>query len=153
MQSVEQFLVYAARLEQEAALRFDELADMAQSFENKEVEDFFRQMAKFSRMHLEEAKKRGGFRDLPEIGSGEFDWPDIESPESAAIWGADPNMDVNQALQLALQAEEGGLAFYANVLESTSDPEIKAMAEEFVAEETEHVEAIQKWIARYASAA
>jgi ferritin-like protein len=104
-------------------------------------------------MHLEEAKKRGGFRDLPEIGSGEFDWPDIESPEAAAIWGADPNMDVNQALQLALQAEEGGLAFYANVLESTSDPEIKAMAEEFVAEETEHVEAIQKWIARYASAA
>ncbi|SIS42253.1 ferritin-like domain-containing protein [Insolitispirillum peregrinum] len=151
MQSVEQFLVYAARLEQEAALRFDELADMAQTFENREVEQFFRQMATFSRMHLDEARQRGGFHDLPEIGPDGFEWPSIESPEAAAIWGADPNMDVQQALALALEAEKGGLAFYAKVLAETSDPEIKAMAEEFVAEESEHVAAIEKWIARAAA--
>lgn len=153
MQSVEQFLVYAARLEQEAALRFDELADMAQSFANREVEQFFRQMATFSRMHLDEARQRGGFHDLPDLKSDEFSWPDIESPEAAAIWGADPNMDVRQALDLALEAEQGGLAFYAKVLEESTDPEIKAMAAEFVAEESEHVAAIEKWIARAANEA
>ena len=64
MKSVEEFLVYAARLEQEAALRFDELADVAASFANKDVAEFFRQMAYFSRLHLDEARKRGGFHDL-----------------------------------------------------------------------------------------
>lgn len=151
MNSVEEFLVYAARLEQEAALRFDELADVASSFANKEVAVFFRQMAHFSRLHLAEAQKRGGFHDLPDIGAGQFLWPDVESPEAAAIWGADPNMDVIQAMALALDAEQRGLAFYANVLNDSDDPEIKAMAREFVEEEAEHVAAIERWIARLAA--
>jgi rubrerythrin len=151
MKSVEEFLVYAARLEQEAALRFDELADVAASFANREVTDFFRQMAHFSRLHLDEARKRGGFHDLPEIGTGQFQWPDVESPEAAAIWGADPNMDVTQAMDLALEAERLGLAFYADVLASSDDPEIKAMAKEFVDEEAEHVAAIERWIVRLAA--
>lgn len=151
MKSVEEFLVYAARLEQEAALRFDELADAAASFENSEVSDFFRQMAEYSRMHLEEARKRGGFRDLPEIAPGAFDWPQLESPEAAAIWAADPQMDVSMALQVALDAETNGLAFYRSVLDSSDDPEIKAMAAEFVEEEAEHVAAIKRWIARNAA--
>jgi Rubrerythrin. len=151
MKSVEEFLVYAARLEQEAALRFDELADAAKSFENQEVAEFFRQMAHFSRLHLEEARKRGGFRDLPEMSPGQFQWPDEESPEAAAIWGADPNMDVTQAMDLALEAEKRGLAFYADVLAKTDDPEIRVLAREFVEEEAEHVRAIERWIARLAA--
>lgn len=151
MNSVEEFLVYAARLEQEAALRFDELADAAQSFGNAEVSDFFRQMAEYSRMHLEEARKRGGFRDLPAIASGEFQWDGLESPEAAAIWAADPLMDVATALDVALDAEMRGLDFYQKVLAATDDPEIKAMAAEFVEEEGEHVAAIKRWIARSAA--
>lgn len=151
MKSVEEFLVYAARLEQEAALRFDELADAAKSFDNKEVAEFFRQMAHFSRMHLDEARKRGGFHDLPKIENDDFQWPGFESPEAAAIWGADANMDVRQAMDLALDAEQRGLAFYQAVLDNSSDPEIKAMAQEFVEEEAEHVVAIQRWISRLAA--
>ncbi|OJX80895.1 ferritin family protein [Magnetospirillum sp. 64-120] len=151
MKSVEEFLVYAARLEQEAALRFDELADAAASFENNEVSEFFRQMADYSRMHLEEARKRGGFHDLPDIAPGEYDWPQLESPEAAAIWAADPQMDVVSALRVALDAETNGLAFYQNVLDATDDPEIKAMAAEFVEEEAEHVAAIKRWISRAAA--
>lgn len=151
MNSVEEFLVYAARLEQEAALRFDELADVAASFANQDVAAFFRQMAHFSRLHLDEARKRGGFHDLPEIATGQFQWPDDESPEAAAIWGADPNMDVHQAMALALDAEQRGLAFYTDVMAATDDPEIKAMAREFVEEEAEHVSAIERWITRLAA--
>jgi rubrerythrin len=151
MNSVEEFLVYAARLEQEAALRFDELADAAKSFENEEVAAFFRQMAHFSRLHLEEARKRGGFRDLPEMSPGQFQWPDAESPEAAAIVGADPNMDVIQAMDVALEAEKRGLSFYADVLSKTTDPEVRVMAREFVEEEAEHVRAIERWISRLAA--
>lgn len=151
MNSVEEFLVYACRLEQEAALRFDELSDAAGSFGNKEVADFFRQMADYSRMHLDEARKRAGFRDLPAIANKDFKWPGTESPEAAAIWAADPLMDVNQALSVALEAETRGLEFYSGVRDSTTDPEIKAMAKEFAEEEAEHVVAIERWISRVAA--
>lgn len=151
MKSVEEFLVYAARLEQEAALRFDELADAATSFQNTEVAGFFRQMAEYSRMHLEEARKRGGFRDLPEVAPGEFAWPQLESPEAAAIWAADPQLDLSLALNVALDAETNGLRFYKSVLDAATDPEIRAMAAEFVEEEAEHVAAIKRWIARSAA--
>lgn len=151
MESVEEFLVYAARLEQEAALRFDELADVASSFANTEVAAFFRQMAHFSRLHLDEARRRGGFHDLPEIRPAQFQWPDLESPEAAAIWGADPNMDVHQAMAVALEAERRGLAYYQGVLDASTDPEITAMAREFVEEEAEHVAAIERWLERLAA--
>ena len=41
MDNVRQFLAYAIRLEQEAALRFDELADASISYGKKEVSDAF----------------------------------------------------------------------------------------------------------------
>lgn len=151
MDSVEEFLVHAARLEQEAALRFDQLADAATSFGNREVAEFFRQMAHFSRLHLQQARDRGGFRDLPEIAPGQFQWSGEESPEAAAIWGADPSMDVIQAMDVALEAEKRGLIFYAGVLSRTTDPQVRVLAREFVEEEAEHVRAIERWIARLAA--
>lgn len=151
MKSVEEFLRYAAQLEREAALRFGELADAAKTNGNAPVADFFRQMSEYSRMHLKQAMDRGGFHDLPDMTADEFRWPGMESPEAAAIWGADPHMDVGLAMAVALEAEQRGLAFYRDVLDQTDDPEIKAMAEEFVAEEAEHVQAIERWISRLAS--
>jgi rubrerythrin len=146
MNDVEKFLAYSIRLEQEAALRFDELADALGSHGNKDVADFFRQLANYSRLHLGQAMARGGFRDIPTISPEDFDWPDDQSPEAAAIWGADPNIHIHQALQLALDAEQQGMNFYKSIFETTTDPEVRAFAKEFAEEEAEHVEAIQKWI-------
>ena len=42
-----------------------------------------------------------------------------------------------------------GHEYYKNVLETTSDPEIKALAKEFVEEETGHVAELRKWIAAH----
>jgi rubrerythrin len=39
------------------------------------------------------------------------------------------------------------LAYYRSILESTSDPEIRAFAKEFVEEETQHVAELQRWLA------
>ena len=78
--------------------------------------------------------------------AGDYRWPDIESPEAAAIWAADPFIGIEQALQVALDAESAGLDFYAEVLESTDDPEIRVLAKEFVEEETQHVTELQRWM-------
>ena len=151
MDNVRLFLAYAIRLEQEAALRFDELADSSLSYGKMEVSDFFRQLANYSRMHLKQAMERGGYREIPTIAPGDFVWAEGQSPEAAEIWGTCAHVDIHQALQLALSAETRGAEFYRNIFNTTKDPEVRVLAEEFASEEDEHVLAIQQWIQRLAA--
>lgn len=147
MKSVEEFLAYAIKLEEEAMLRFGELADSMETYGNAEVGKLFRKLSEYSKWHMGDAKARAGFREIPEMAPHEYHWPQGESPERAAIWGADPFLARDEALAIALEAEKAGLAFYAHVLETSDDPEIKVLAREFVAEESEHVAELEKWIA------
>jgi len=146
VQTVELFLAHAIQLEREAADRFAQLADAMEAGGNKEVGKLFRQLAHYSRLHLADARNRAGFRKIPELGPGDFVWPDHESPETAAIWAADPLIGADEALATALAAERAGLAYYAGILESASDPEIIAFAREFAEEEAGHVAELLRWI-------
>lgn len=112
MESVETFLAYAIRVEEEAALRFGQLADAMESCGNREVGGLFRRLSDYSRLHLADAKARSGFRDIPKMSSDDFEWPDLESPETAAIWAADPFIGRSDALEIALAAEQAGYDYY-----------------------------------------
>lgn len=147
MQSIEEFLAYAVKLEEEAALRFGQLADAMAACGNAEVSRLFRRLSDYSRMHLADARARTGFRDMPVMDPSEFVWPDLESPETAEIWAADPFIGRDQALEVALAAETSSHAYYLRIHESTSDPEIRDMAKEFADEEAEHVAELKKWMA------
>lgn len=149
LKSVEEFLAYAAKLEEEAALRFGELADAMMSCGNGEVGQLFRRLSDYSRMHLSDARARAKYRDIPEMKANEYQWPDLESPETAHIWAADPFLGHGEALEIAREAEEASRDYYKSILDSTEDPEIKALAQEFFDEESEHVREIQKWIAAH----
>ncbi|WP_297483009.1 ferritin family protein [Ferrovum sp.] len=151
MNSIEEFLTYSIKLEEEAVLRFDQLADAMASAGNKEVGALFRRLAGYSRLHLGDARARAGFRDIPILDPGSFHWPDIESPETAAIWATDPQIGRGQALEIALEAERAGLDYYTGIVESTSDPEILILAREFAKEESQHVAELEKWIALHAA--
>jgi len=146
MESVELFLAYSIKLEEEAALRFGQLADAMMSAGNRDVGKLFRRLADYSRLHMKTASERSGFHAIPDLKAAEFDWPDIESPEVAAIWAADPFIGREQALQVALEAESASLAYYQGILESTRDPQVRRFAEEFVAEESEHVAELKRWL-------
>jgi rubrerythrin len=147
MLTVEEFLAHSIHLEAEAATRFGELADAMESAGNKDVAKLFYQLASYSRLHLADAKARAGFREIPHLDNQQFTWPDLESPECAAIWGADPMLGRDEALQIALAAETAGHDYYKSVLDTTSDPEIKRFAAEFTTEEAGHVAQLKKWIA------
>lgn len=149
MKSVEEFLAYAAKLEEEAALRFGELADAMDSCGNTDVARLFRRLSDYSRMHLSDARARAMYRDIPDMKPGEFNWPDLESPETAGIWAADPFIGHGQALEIAREAEEASRDYYKLIFDTTEDPEIKILAKEFFDEETEHVQEIHKWIAAH----
>ncbi len=146
LESVEEFLAYAVRLEREAADRFAQLADAMKSCGNTDVGRLFRRLSEYSRMHLAEAQARSGYRDIPKLKPNDFEWPDLESPETAAIWAADPLIGRDQALDIALTAEAAGLRYYQAVHDATDDPEIKTLAKLFVEEESEHVAELEKWI-------
>jgi rubrerythrin len=79
-------------------------------------------------------------------------WPDHATPERNALWHGDPNLSRLDALKTALQGERRGFDFYYSVLGTTKDPEIAAMANEFVKEEAEHVAILEGWIQREAYA-
>ena len=149
METVETFLAYAIRVESEAALRFGQLADAMESCGNREVGKLFRRLSDYSRLHLADAQARGGFRNIPKMHPEEFQWPDLESPETAAIWAADPFVGREDALSIALAAERSGHDYYARILEETDNPEIRTLAREFVKEERAHVAELEKWIAAH----
>lgn len=146
MRNVEEFLAYTIQLESESALRFGQLADAMNTAGNREVGKLFRRLSEYSILHLGDAKARAGFRELPVMKPMDFCWPDIESPEAAAIWAADPFLGREDALNIALAAEQAGLDFYTNVLNTTTNPDIKALAKEFVEEESQHVAELERWI-------
>ena len=147
MQSIEEFLAYAVKLEEEAALRFGQLADAMLACGNTDVSKLFRRLSDYSRLHLADARARSGFRDIPVLQPTDYVWPDIESPEAAAIWAADPFIGKEQALDVALEAETASLAYYRQIHDTTTDPEIRVMAREFADEEAEHVAELKKWVA------
>lgn len=151
MEDINVFLAHAVELEREAARRYEELADSMRTDGNTEVEKFFRQMAIFSRKHLALAMERGGFRQLPVLAAEGYAWPDGISPEQFDWIGVDCMIDANNALELARDGERRGHAFYADIASTTGDPEVRMMAQEFAAEEAEHVAELEKWIGRYAS--
>ena len=144
---VERFLACAVTLEREAARRYEELAAAMGTEGQRELKTFFARMAHYSRLHLAQAQARAGFRELPDIAPDAFEWPDGTSPETAAWAGVDAQMDSRAALDLALDGERRGHAYYAAIAASTTDAELRAIAGEFAAEEAEHVAELIKLIA------
>jgi rubrerythrin len=50
---------------------------------------------------------------------------------------------------MALAGEKRALAFFTHVVETTKDPKVKEMAEEFVEEEAEHVNLVHRLLRKY----
>ncbi|MFT3759286.1 ferritin-like domain-containing protein [Thauera sp.] len=148
MNGIRKFLAHAVRLEAESARRFDELAEHMATHCNAEVEAVFRQFADFSRLHLEDAMARAGFRHIRDLPQDGYEWPHGEPPEAAPWWGVDGLMDVEAALRLALESEQDGLDFYRSIAAGSADPLVKAMAAEFADEEAEHVAKLHELLAR-----
>lgn len=151
MDAVDHFLAHAVALEREAARRYEELAAAMGTDGQRELKDFFSRMARYSRLHLKQASERAGFRDLPPLAPHEYEWPDGIAPETADWAGVDALMDSRAALQLALDSERRGHAYYAAVAASTADAELRALAAEFAAEEAEHLQELEKLIAACAA--
>ncbi len=149
METVGKFLAHAIALEEESAVRFDELADALEVHHNTEVTELFRKMAHYSRLHLQEAREMANGVDMPHIKPWEFEWPDEEAPETPEMEGTHYLMTPYHALNLALVSEQRGQEFYAGIAEKGEDPKVRELAAEFANEEAEHVSLLQEMLTRY----
>ena len=138
------FLAHALALEQEAADRYLELADMMEAHRNDAVSSVFRDMTRFSELHRDEIKSRVGIVELPKLRSWEFRWR--SPPEMGGEEGFDYLMQAYHALQYARDNEVRAMTYYRSVAEEATDDEVRRLAAEFADEETEHVAALDKWI-------
>jgi rubrerythrin/ferredoxin len=146
--TVQEFLSYAVKVEEDAAIHFDELSTAMATVGNAAVAKLFGQLAAFSRLHLAEAQKRAGKVDAHLEIPPDYVWPDHVTPERTSLWAGDPALSRLDALRAALQGEKRGFEFYYAVAGTATDPDIIASAKEFVHEEAEHVKVLEAWITR-----
>lgn len=133
-------------MENEAAERYLELADMMEAHNNLDVATIFRDMYRYSIMHRDSIKEHVGEIDLPQLKSWQFRW--VMPTEVGDEDGFDYMMTPHNALQYARDNEERAMHFYQTVAEGTDDPEVRRLAAEFAEEEREHTEALEDWLER-----
>ena len=140
------FLAHAIALEREAAERYLELADMMEAHRNDEVSALFRDMVRYSWLHHDSIVERARGVALPAIAAFQYRWR--HPPEAGGDEAFDPALNAWDALRYARENECRAMNYYSEVGQSTSAAEVKRLAAEFAAEETEHVAALDQWLAR-----
>ena len=138
------FIAQALAMEQEAAERYDELADQMEVHNNTEVAQLFRKMAEVERKHsarvLGKLPGKAPAARAP-ISSGEM-------PETIPTSEAHYLMSAYHALELALECEQRAQDFFEQAEHSTRDAKVRAAASEMATEEREHVRLIKEWMRR-----
>ncbi|MCZ7563338.1 MAG: ferritin family protein [Burkholderiales bacterium] len=141
-----EFLAHAIAMEEEAAERYLELADMMEAHRNDDVSAVFRDMHRYSIMHRDAIRARVGDTELPKLKSWQYRWR--TPPEMGDEDAFDYLLDAYNALQYARTNELRAMEYYRSVVGETDDAEVRRLADEFADEEREHVEALDKWIGR-----
>ncbi len=139
------FLAHAIKMEDEAAERYLELADMMEAHNNVEVAKVFRDMNHYSILHGDSIKKRATSVELPKMKLADFKW--VTPPEVTDEEVFDYMLDPYRALEYARENEQLAAQYYQAVAEETQDEEVKRLATEFAQEEQEHTAALDNILA------
>jgi rubrerythrin len=139
------FLAYSVVMEEEAADRHDELADVMEVHNNLDVAETFRKLAHYSRLHAQEIRDESEGLALPKIAPWDFEWEDGEPPETADSDEVHYQMNRAQALRLAMENEQRAHDFYAGISRDAPDEAVRKLAAEFAEEEQEHLDLLIEW--------
>ena len=139
----------AYQIEADAAERYELLATQMETHNNPELASLFRDLARAEGIHRDEIRRLAGPIDVDVLTQRRFTWGRDESPEDADLGAVHYLMKPWHALQLALTAEKRALAFFTSIAGTTKDPKVKAMADEFVEEEAEHVNLVYRLLRKY----
>ncbi|MBX3634479.1 MAG: rubrerythrin [Rubrivivax sp.] len=141
-----EFLAHAIALEAEAAERYLELADMMESYGKADVAALFREMVGYSRLHHDAIVERAQGVALPQLRSWQYRWR--QPPEAGGDEAFDRHLSAYDALRYARENEFRAQAWYSQVHDAASAGDVRSLAGAFAAEEAEHVQALDAWLAR-----
>lgn len=142
-------LAVAYQIESDAVERYNLLADQMETHNNPELVKIFRDLARAEAIHGEEIRRLAGDFDVVDHARRMTRFGRMESPEEAELDAAHYLMTPWHALQLSLAGEKRALAYFARIVETANDPKVKALAEELVEEEAEHVNLVHRLLRRY----
>lgn len=149
--SLRDLYAIAWQIEAEAVERYEMLAQQMETHNNVELARVFKDLARAEGIHAAEIERMAGGPEIRQHALTVARWSG-ESPESAELADAHYLMTRADALRMALASEERALAFFENIVETTSDPQLKQLAGHFAEEETEHVELCRRLIRKYQEA-
>jgi rubrerythrin len=129
----------AYQIEADAVERYTMLADQMEMHNNPALAEVFRGLARAEGIHRDEIRRMAGDIDVAAHACSVAQWQLGESPESADLGAARYLMTPQDALQLALAAEQAALQFFRELLAGAADPEVRRVAQELVKEEAAHV--------------
>ncbi len=146
--TLEEFLGYAAKVEDDAAAHFDDLAKAMEASGNSNIGVLFRQLAGQSRRQAAEAKSQAGPIDASKEVPADYAWPHHVTPESTAVWAGDASLSRSDSLKAALQGEKRAFEFYCAADATTKSAEVAQAAKAFVKVQAERVKVLEAWITR-----
>lgn len=139
----------AYQIEADAVGRYNVLAAQMETHNNLELVAVFRDLARAEAIHRDEIRRLAGEIDVVSHARQVAKWARGESPEEVDLGSAHYLMTPWHALDLALAGEKRALAFFTSIVQTTTDPNIKKMAEEFAEEENEHVNLVYRLMQKY----
>ena len=147
MKDVADFLVHAMMLKEEAAARYDELADAMDVHHNPEVAELLRHLAVYSRRQLDYLREQAAGIVLPRLKPWEYQWRDSGIADGSPFEATHYLMTPYHCLQMALMNERRCQAFYVAQGERAAEPGARRLARELQEREAGHLGMLEKWAA------
>lgn len=148
IRSCTELYAHAIAMEREAAARYAEFAQRMSDLGNSAAAEIFATLAVLEGEHLEALLRRTRGMDVPEVRSHEYRWLDAGPPETPARELVFRLLTPHQALNIALDAERRSEAFFEQVLITSGDPALRALAREMAADEGEHALMLERLLER-----
>ena len=146
LNNITELLAHALALENEAAERYAELADLMESHNNSDVAALFRRMATIEAQHGDHILNLRREYQLTDLPSLRFQWVSPEGPETTDPLELHYLMTPEHALQLALHNEKRAYAYYRDIGDHASDQETRLLAQQLAQEELDHVGWVKQWL-------
>jgi rubrerythrin len=148
IRSVGDFYAHALAIEREAVARYREFAEHMADHGNEAAASLFASLAEVEGEHAAALERRAAGVPVPQLQGWEYSWLDDGPPETVSHDLIFHLMTPWHALQIALSAERRAKDFFEHIRNAASDARVRDLAEEFMREEDEHIDWVNRALAQ-----
>ncbi|MFK4578850.1 rubrerythrin [Bradyrhizobium ottawaense] len=146
LESLDELFALAHAMEQEAANRYESLAQDMRGQGKADLAEVFTKLAAAEREHVDSVTQWSQSRrgKSPDPALVRWEAPEALAPEAAAEVKTSRLMTPYRALAMAVRNEERAFAFWSYLAAYSKDPDIKRASEAMAREELGHVATLRK---------